>query len=572
MDWHETGPATLGCGPAHPDVLQMCASGYGGYKCNTTLFPDPIAFLDTLHEVHGLQVMTNQHDQCAVDHCQDYYAVFAHRMGIDSATGAPVPCAFTNRTYFQELWELVLGTGANAHVDYAWEDYGLQGGIDGTVLGCVGDEHCMKCLGDLSLGASPLGANSAALWSAAVRVATRERQFGLRGMTLGVYGGLGHHRYGIVGSGDTHEAYLTLAFEVYASFTSANVLTAWTHDIGGFYPLPTVPTDDPEWMHDPLLFLRWVQFGCFSSFFRPHAAQGEVRPWMYPNARALEGYWRLRNALVPYIYAAAHLAFQTGVVLVRPLYFDYPNEENAYIVSQLPHEPLGGPLQYGFGEDMFVAAITANTTTSGNHAYTMNVWIPPGRWVPLLSRYNGSSAPVFQGPQWIRFTTTSDTEFPVFARAGAILPLRLLREQHDVAPQQMQLTVVWTANVDDATTTTQTIAYEDDGESLDYANTRRSRVLLLTHQSTANASTVLIQPKGMYPGSPLTRSYVLRFRGYPKPPSAASCNHQPVSWLYNPASDGGPMGDHDTFAHAARVTVPLLMLTSPIVPVGVRTS
>jgi hypothetical protein len=43
------------------------------------------------------------------------------------------------------------------------------------------------------------------LWNSYVRVTRRELVHKLRGFNLGIYGGLGHHRYPTCGSGDTYE-------------------------------------------------------------------------------------------------------------------------------------------------------------------------------------------------------------------------------------------------------------------------------------------------------------------------------------------------------------------------------
>lgn len=197
------------------------------------------------------------------------------------------------------------------------------------------------------MGASPLGDHPSALWTAAVHVHEREA-VGMRGMTLGIFGGLGHHRYGVVGSGDTLEAWETLRWEIYETITAANVLTAWTHDLGGFYPesgehgIPPqvsllrelsqmtagVPPGNDAWMHDPERYLRWLQWGAQSPFFRPHASHGVVVPWAYNDTAAwMEPLWRWRSALLPYTYSAAHAASGSGVLPVRGLYIDWPEEE-----------------------------------------------------------------------------------------------------------------------------------------------------------------------------------------------------------------------------------------------------
>ena len=42
----------------------------------------------------------------------------------------------------------------------------------------------------------------------------------------------------LIGSGDTVQAWPTLAWEVYMTTVAANSAIAWTHDIGGFIPQP----------------------------------------------------------------------------------------------------------------------------------------------------------------------------------------------------------------------------------------------------------------------------------------------------------------------------------------------
>jgi hypothetical protein len=71
------------------------------------------------------------------------------------------------------------------------------------------------------------------LWSAYVHT-SRRTQKNLRALTLGIYGGLGHHRYPGVGSGDVYEAWKTLRLEVYLTLTAANVGVEWNHDLGAF--------------------------------------------------------------------------------------------------------------------------------------------------------------------------------------------------------------------------------------------------------------------------------------------------------------------------------------------------
>ena len=115
-----------------------------------------------------------------------------------------------------------------------------------------------------------------------------------------------------------------LAYQPYFTLTSSNVAyNFWSHDIEG-------PGDDPE------MYLRWVQWASFSPIFRSHergmSAGGcashdscsVVRPWnVAPEFQDL-----IRDAFVdraehlPLIYTATRESFDTGLGLLRPLYYE----------------------------------------------------------------------------------------------------------------------------------------------------------------------------------------------------------------------------------------------------------
>jgi len=55
-------------------------------------------------------------------------------------------------------------------------------------------------------------------------------------MGMWPYGGLGNHRFPLVGSGDTAAAWSVLQYQIKMTTDAANVATHWTHDLGGFDP------------------------------------------------------------------------------------------------------------------------------------------------------------------------------------------------------------------------------------------------------------------------------------------------------------------------------------------------
>lgn len=392
--WHY-GPGDVqdvkGCNQPTPGgIYSDCRNGFGGYVWNRKLFPDPLDFTRWLHDEAHLSLVLNIHDPCGIDVCQDGYNVSAVAAGIDPASKDPIPCNMLNKTFATSLTERLLEAGDHAGVDYWWEDYGLGGPGEGShKVECTsaashaahpsdGWGHCMACHAD-----DP--AQKPGLWSAYVH-GSRLTKVGRRALLLGINGGLGHHRYPGIGSGDVYEGWQTLQFEIYLSFTAANTITEWNHDVGGFIPAsdrpgPPCPSDNrPQgqgghaggcWMHDPERYARWMQAAIFQGIFRTHmSAPGDPTPWKYSNFPVLREALQMRNALGPYIYTAAYQAYKTGVLPCHPLYYDHPEEEMAYTLSTLRSQPSaagkycdGGcdkeaHLQHAFGNDFVVSPIT----------------------------------------------------------------------------------------------------------------------------------------------------------------------------------------------------------------------
>ena len=164
------------------------------------------------------------------------------------------------------------------------------------------------------------------------------------------WGGLGNHRYQVGFSGDSVISWTSLAYQPYFTATASNVLYGyWSHDIGGHM----FPDDMPESERhiDPELYVRWMQFGAFSPILRTHSSKEaglRKEPWRFsPEVfAALRQIIDLRYAMAPYIYTASREAYDSGISLMRPLYYAWPDEAKAYDAGN----------EYMFGDDMLVVA------------------------------------------------------------------------------------------------------------------------------------------------------------------------------------------------------------------------
>jgi len=287
-----------------------------GYTWNRELFPDPPAFLKWVHD-RGLRTTLNLHPAEGVQPFEDIYPRFAEAMGVDPATGEPIPFRITDKEFVRSYFELLHHPLEDDGVDFWWVDWQQ------------GETSEMKDLDPLC-------------WLNHLHFRDSTRR-GERPMLYSRWGGLGNHRYYIGFSGDTYVGWPALQFQPYFTATASNVAYGWwSHDIGGHMGGAT----------EPELYARWVQFGALSPCLRLHATKDprtERRPWKYPEDayQAARDAFHWRYQLVPYIYTMARVASDTGVSLCRPMVYEYPEEDAAYAARY----------QYFFGDQMIAAPI-----------------------------------------------------------------------------------------------------------------------------------------------------------------------------------------------------------------------
>ncbi len=256
------------------------------------------------------------------------------------------------------------------------------------------------------------------------------------------WGGLGSHRYQIGFSGDAFINFPTLAFEPYFTSTASNVGYAfWGHDLGGHVPSDACDVNDPE------LMLRWIQFGVFTPIFRSHATNDpriERRIWKFPNFPQLRDAVKLRYSLFPYIYTAARETYDTGIGMCRPLYYEYPDSEEAYKYEG----------EYFFGNDILVAPITEPSANGGMSA--KEIWFPEGNW------WSASTCELIEGP-CVKTLEFSQEQIPYFIKEGAMLPLNPATVKNVTEPAS-SLIISAVAGKDGTGR-----FYEDTGDNPDYA-------------------------------------------------------------------------------------------------------
>jgi alpha-D-xyloside xylohydrolase len=211
----------------------------------------------------------------------------------------------------------------------------------------------------------------------------------------------GSQRYPVHWSGDGIARFEDLACVLRAALSfGMSGFPFYSHDIGGFSGIPS-----------PSLYVRWAQFGLFSSHSRCHG-EPPREPWAYgEKAEAIfRRYAELRYRLMPYIYSQAIRCTQTSLPMVRPLVLEFQDDPTAAQVFD----------QYLFGEHILVAPILDETNCRC-------IYLPPGTWVDYWTKTH------LQGPTWLQVEAPLDL-LPLYIRGGSILPHGPLCQYVDEKP------------------------------------------------------------------------------------------------------------------------------------------
>jgi alpha-glucosidase len=468
MDWHLNIEQLKAAGEQDKSGHTL---GWTGYTWNKFLFPDADQFLATLHEDH-LKTSLNLHPASGIQPWEVQYPAMAKAMGIDPKTRQYVPFDITDKKFTTNYFDLVLHPLERQGIDFWWLDWQ--------------QEPTTKMQ-----GVTPTW------WLNYVHFTDQQRQ-GKRPLLFHRWGGLGNHRYQIGFSGDTISVWDSLAFQPWFTATAANVGYAyWSHDIGGHMPGAV----------DPELYTRWVQFGVFSPILRTHTTKNpdsERRIWAYPEpySSLLRSSFQLRYALQPYIYTEARRAYDTGVAFLRPLYYDWPESNEAYESKN----------EYLFGDQMLAAPVVTPSDKVSALA-TEKVWLPKGEWIEWPTGKH------FSGPLTIDRNFSID-QTPVYLRAGAIVPMQPPMRFTGEKPVDPLIVNVWPLAPGSSSSYS---VYEDSGIATEYQRGVFTRTPIKATQ-TGDTLRVEIGPvEGSYPGMLKTRTYKLQFPA-DWPPASVTVN------------------------------------------------
>lgn len=293
------------------------------------------------------------------------------------------------------------------------------------------------------------------------------------------------HKNAVLYSGQTIVSWNTLKYLPFFNSSASNIgLSWWSHDIGGF----------KDGVEDAELYMRYVQFGTFSPIFRFSAKRGiyyKREPWLwdYKTYNIVKEYTNLRHKLIPYLYTENYYYAKKGMPLIQPIYYNYPE---MYDEPEYRNE-------YYFGSEFFVCPITKPMDNVMNRS-VQRTFIPKGIW------YDFKTGKKFVGDK--RYITFhKDEDYPVFAKAGAIIPMASISSNYNFTgnPEKLDIHVF-------PGKSNSYHLYEDDGVTRLYEQGYYV-ISAIDYNYMQNNYSLIIHPlEGKTAIIPATRDYNIIFR------------------------------------------------------------
>ena len=438
MDWHKDGYNN-----------RTDRTEWTGWTWNNALFPKPQEFISWLHD-QNLKTTLNLHPADGVGQYEDNYAKLASDLGLSA--NQTIPWNIENKNFYNAFFNDILRPHENMGIDFWWLDW----------------QQWMIAKNEPKLGNT--------FWLNHVFFNDKKNQGKDRPFIFHRWGGLGNHRYQIGFSGDSYATFPSLGFQPYFTATASNVgYGYWSHDIGGH---------QQPGANNPELYLRWIQYGVFSPVLRTHATNAsniERRIWKYDNFASMRKAVELRYAIIPYIYTYARYSYDTGISLCRPMYYDYPERDEAYTFEG----------EYMFGNDILVAPVCKSD--NGAETVDQTVWLPEGKW------YEAMTGAVLDGNQTVTRQFTRE-QIPYYYREGAVIPLFPPVKHLNQRPDTVIFQFAPGASGEFS-------FYEDENNNNKYEE-NKCTFMKVTQATVNNVGTYIIHPRtGSFDGMPVSRSF-----------------------------------------------------------------
>ena len=304
-------------------------------------------------------------------------------------------------------------------------------------------------------------------------------------------------------------------------------------DLGGFFANAyNQHSQDNSATRNPLyqeLYVRWMQFGTFSTMMRSHGTEVYRELYHYgqpgePVYDALLDAVKLRYMLLPYIYSTSWQVSKNDDSFMRALIMDFRNDHNVWDNNR----------EFMFGRSLLVAPVVRAlyTPETVNETDEMSGWNTEGRKSLFNEKFNEDFAAhngwkakktydvyLPAGTKWYDYWTNAVYEggqtvqadgtlahCPVYVKAGSILPLCTKEVDHaDIADWHILDIYVYPGANGSFT------LYEDEGDNYNYEKGQYSTIRF--DWNNATGSLTIGKREGEFEGMARQRVFRIHLAG-----------------------------------------------------------
>ncbi|MBP6091762.1 MAG: DUF4968 domain-containing protein [Crocinitomicaceae bacterium] len=316
-------------------------------------------------------------------------------------------------------------------------------------------------------------------------------------------GAAGSQRFGMIPwSGDVNRSWGGFKVQPEISLQMGLQGIAYMHsDLGGF-------AGDID---DRTLYIRWLQYGVFQPIFRPHAQESVPSEVVFKDEETkqiVKTAIQLRYKLLPYNYTIAFENSQLGHPLMRPLFYEEPNNTSLYENSTT----------YLWGKDILVSPVLSSDKQ------LQKVYFPAtAKW---FDYYTDS---LIEGGKTKEIALCID-HIPTYIRAGAFIPVA----EHLNATEEIISTPI---NIhfyyEESVSISSGQLYEDDGVTPNNFDTKHYRLLKMNYEKNGRKRNIQWKIVNDSETINVSKTYTLVIHNMKKAPKKVKVDNKKRNFTYN---------------------------------------
>ncbi|WP_353779712.1 TIM-barrel domain-containing protein [Winogradskyella sp. 3972H.M.0a.05] len=313
----------------------------------------------------------------------------------------------------------------------------------------------------------------------------------------------GSQRYGMIPwSGDVSRSWGGLQSQPEIALQMGMQGLAYMHsDLGGF---AGANLDDE-------LYARWLQYGVFNPIFRPHAQEDVASEPVFRSEKAkrfAKYAIQMRYRLLPYNYHLMAINHLEGLPMMRPLFFEEPDNPELYDYSKT----------YLWGDDMLVSPVLE----AGKKE--QDVYFPrDSKWFDI------ETDELIEGGQ-TKIVKLHEAFIPTYVRAGAFIPLaKAMQNTREFDANAFQLHYYH----DDSIEKSEREFYFDDGLTANAIEKKQYQVLEFEAEQKGRWLEIELEADTGSNFKPETKTIALILHNIAKEPKRIKIGKEKVNGSYN---------------------------------------